>query len=276
MHKMTIKSVWKSLKDRLWKKPGKLLCRYCFRALKSAKNEERLPKSKIVHRKNSKEMKNIISLLNSALYELASEFESDKAEFHFALSIVFSSILTFHGYRTVIVGGQAAVYWTRLTTSEDVDFVCANYLAVKELLGRLNFVPYEGSSFRFLHEETDAMLELVGEKLRVANLDLELSEMIGAESIEHPLVKKLMLGPAEVINPFLVFLNYLDAAISSFFWYDSTDQGNLALERARAIYSLMPDYIVAACKKFLPNQSKLNLDLLKKLYDEFGIEIGKS
>lgn len=154
-------------------------------------------------------MKDITNLLNSALYELALEFKSKLAEFHFALSIVFSSILNYHGFRTIIVGGQASVYWTRLTTSEDVDFVCADYLAVKEILEHLNFTPLMNSNFRFLHQETNARLELFGEKLMVANLNLELTEMIEAKSIEHPSVKKLMLGPAEVLNPFLVFINYL-------------------------------------------------------------------
>ncbi len=78
-------------------------------------------------------MNDIINHLKSVLYELASEFESNLAEFHFALSIVFSSILAHYGHRTIIVGGQAAVYWTRLTTSEDVDFVCPDYSVVKEL-----------------------------------------------------------------------------------------------------------------------------------------------
>jgi hypothetical protein len=128
-------------------------------------------------------MKDIISLLNSALYELASEFKSNLAEYHFALAIVFSSILNYHGYRTIIVGGQAAVYWTRLTTSEDVDLVCSDYLTIKEILAHMNFVPFEDSSFRLIHEETDALLELVGEKLKVADLDLvkKLHEEFGIE-----------------------------------------------------------------------------------------------
>ncbi len=64
--------------------------------------------------------------------------------------------------------------------------------------------------------------------------------------------------------------------MSSSAWYDPTDQGNLAFERAKAIYSLMPDYILASCKKFLANRSNLNTDLVKKLHEEFGIEIQKA
>jgi hypothetical protein len=120
-----------------------------------------------------------------------------------------------------------------------------------------------------------ALYELASE-FKVADLDLELTEMIDVESIEHPIVKKLMLGPAEVINPFLVFINYLEASMSSSAWYDPADQGNLAFERAKAIYSLMPDYMLVSCKKFLANRSDLNQDLLKKLHEEFGIEIQKA
>jgi hypothetical protein len=47
-----------------------------------------------------------------------------------------------------------------------------------------------------------------------------------------------MLGPAEILDLFRVFLNYVEASSNDLIWFDYEDLGALAIERAQTLLAL--------------------------------------
>lgn len=189
------------------------------------------------------------SSLISALSELNAQYHDDPASLHFAVSIVFSSILKKHGLPCTIVGGQAAAYWMRLPGSTDVDFVSPQTSEIANVFELCGFERSKDVSFRFNHRTTNVLIELVGERISVAGIRSPSTVAVLPKDIHDPLVRTLMIGPAEVIDPVLVFLNYVEASTQGSIWFDYEDEGALAIERAKALEALYKKYIHDGLRK---------------------------
>jgi hypothetical protein len=142
-----------------------------------------------------------------------------------------------------VVGGQSAAYWLRLPGSIDVDFVSAESNKVIRHLEEAGFRKSGECSFRYTHEATNVQIELVGEKLQVSGLDHPETIMVDRDEIEDPVVRSLMPGPAEVLDPVSVFMNYLDSSSDESLWFDFENEGALSIERAQALLVLYNEYI---------------------------------
>jgi hypothetical protein len=210
--------------------------------------------------------------LISALSKLTSQFHDDPQSLHFAVSIVFSSIFKKHGLSCVIVGGQSAAYWMRLPGSTDVDFVSPESKKIAIVLEQCGFQKNDDFSFRYNYPETNVLIELVGEQIKIAGLKETISVIVNPQDIEDPLVRSLMPGSAEVLDPALVFINYLDSACQDSIWFDYEDEGALAVERALALLALYNDYILKELRDRKAT-GELSQRLLQVLRDKFNITI---
>lgn len=181
--------------------------------------------------------------LTSALSELARRFGPDAETLHFTVSIVFSSILKKYRLPCIIVGGQSASYWMRVPGSTDVDFVSPNIDKIATVLEQCGFVKSPDCSFRYVHTVTKVLIELVGERVEVAGMKSGLTVTVEPGDIEDPLVRLLMPGPTEVLDPAVVFVNYCNASDHTSIWYDYENSGSLAAERARTLFALYEGHI---------------------------------
>lgn len=205
-----------------------------------------------------------------AISKLYTRFNDDLQSLHFAISIVFSAILKKHQLSCVIVGGQSAAYWMRLPGSTDVDFVSSDIKKIASVLEGCGFQVDEEYKFRYLHPATNVLIELVGEHIDIRGINASATVAVKPTDINDSLVKSLMPGPAEVLDPVLVFVNYLDSADQSSIWFNFEDEGALSIERAQALFALYKEYILDSLRtRFAANEISDKLILI--LRDKFNI-----
>lgn len=208
--------------------------------------------------------------LTSAQSELARRFGPDAEALHLAVSIVFSSILKKNRLPCIIVGGQSASYWMRVPGSIDVDFVSPSIDKIATVLEQCGFVKSPDCSFRYVHTETNVLIELVGERVDVAGMKSGLTVTVEPGDIEDPLVRSLMPGPAEVLDPAVVFVNYCNSSDHASIWYDYENGGALAVERARTLFALYEGYIRNSLKSRYET-GEISETFLQLLRDKFLI-----
>lgn len=187
---------------------------------------------------------NLQESLTLALSKLDEKFRKDPESLHFAISIVFSSIFKKSGLSCIIVGGQSAAYWLRLPGSNDIDFVSPDLQKIANILEQCGFTKSSDLSFRYVHPTTNIMIELVGEQIAIADIKTPGSVLVEPSDIDDALVRSLMPGPSEVLDPVLVFINYLDASSHDSIWFTFENEGALAVERAKALLALYKEYII--------------------------------
>lgn len=208
--------------------------------------------------------------LESALFELYNHFQHDSETLHEAVALVFSSIFRSFGIQCTIVGGQSVAYWMRMPSSTDVDLVTNNRDQVTEALEKCGFIKVDNLSFRYKHPSTDVLIELVAEKISIDGVrKIDTVEVIQDE-IEDPIVKALMPGSADILDPVRVFLNYVEASSSDSIWFDYNDQGVLAIERAQALLDLYKNVILSELEE-LVKDGDIDSKLVKILKDRFYI-----
>ena len=212
---------------------------------------------------------NLQQSLISALSKLNAKFHDDPESLHFAISIVFSSILTKHGLQCAIVGGQAAAYWMRLPGSTDVDFVSQHSIKIAKIFEQCGFERSKDFAFRFTHSTTNVMIELVGERIDIAGITSPTTVAVMPKDVHDPLVRSLMTGPAEVLDPVLVFVNYLEASTNDSIWFNYEDEGALAIERTQALLALYKEYVINGLRKLRMSGevSDKSLQFLRDRYD---------
>jgi hypothetical protein len=215
---------------------------------------------------------NLHQSLISALSKLNGKFHDDPASLHYAVSIAFSSILKKHGLPCAIVGGQAAAYWMRLPGSTDVDFVSQHSNEIANVLEQCGFKRSNNFTFRFTHSATNVLIELVGERIDIAGIKSPATVAVMPNDIHDPLVRSLMTGPAEMIDPVLVFVNYIEASTQDSVWFNYEDEGALAIERAQALLVLYKEYILKGLMK-LYEAGEIPEKCLQLLRDKFKIVI---
>ena len=117
------------------------------------------------------------------------------------------------------------------------------------------------------------MIELVGERIDIAGIKTPGSVPVESADIDDPFVRSLMPGPAEVLDPVLVFVNYLEASCRDSIWFDYADEGALAVERAQALLALYERYIVDGLQaRYAAGEIPEHLALV--LREKFGITLG--
>jgi hypothetical protein len=202
--------------------------------------------------------------LTSALSKLSREFSDDSEMFHLAVSLVFSSLFNFYNHKVIIVGGQASAYWLRMAGSQDVDFVTPDFDFVQESLLSVGFETIDNTTYRLLHKESNALIELVGESVTVMDITSTEFAEVSPSDVTNPLVQSFMKASGFVIDPTLVFLNYLDSSCESSLWFDYRDDGTLSLDRARALWEIYPALIektvceMIRCKVWKPTEDQLS------------------
>ncbi len=215
---------------------------------------------------------NIQQNLTSALYSLYSRYKDSPETLHYAISLVFASIFHKFDFPCIIVGGQSAAYWMHMPVSMDIDLVSSQVYQISSILESCGFHKSDGSSFRYIHPETNVLVELVGDKIEIAGLSDLAPDLVSIPEVDDPFVQSLMLGPAEILNPTLVFLNYLEASDQESIWHDYQDAGALAVERAQALFLLYKKHILNDLTT-LKKTGKLPERLVKLLSERFEIEI---
>jgi len=210
--------------------------------------------------------------LTSALFKLDAQFHSDPQSLHFAVAIVFSSILRKYGYPCIIVGGQSASYWMRLPGSIDTDFVSSQIDQIALVLEQCGFQRSDKFTFRYNHPKTNVLIELVGEEIKIGDLKGCSTVEIGPDDIRDPLVRSLMPGPAEILDPLLVFLNYIEAADKDSIWFNYKDEGAIAIERAQAMLALYEEYIKRGLNR-LVKSGEISLRIQGILSDKFNLKL---
>ncbi|MCB1191400.1 MAG: hypothetical protein H7A23_15260 [Leptospiraceae bacterium] len=210
--------------------------------------------------------------LVSALSKLSDHFADDPEALHLAVAIVFSSILRKYNLSCILVGGQSAAYWSRTIGSTDTDFVSRDTDIFSEILLKIGFYQKDNFSFRFYHPSFNILIELVGEKIEIGNIKNPRTVYIKQNDINDPLVKSLMKAPAEIIDPTLTFINYVEASIKSSEWFDYEDEGALAIERALALFSLYHDYILDNLNTIYKNNI-MSKEQSTILLEKFGIKL---
>lgn len=210
--------------------------------------------------------------LQSVLSKLYNQYHNNQAIFHFSVSTVFASILYSHGKRVVIVGGQAATYWTHTTQSEDCDLIAIDD-DIKDILLKIGCE--QGSyPFRFLHKKYDLHLDCLKDVIKIADSiiphDLAITEIL-IEDITDPFVRDLMPGPCLILRPELVFINYLSASIKDDLWFDHANDGIEANNRAKVIFDLYKTDILENIYNFYPHL-KLRQPIKDVLKSDFHID----
>ncbi|MCA9547464.1 MAG: hypothetical protein KC613_23835 [Myxococcales bacterium] len=219
--------------------------------------------------------------LRSALSELQAEFPADPQTLHFAVAAVTASIFLAHKLRVVVVGGQAATHWLRVSSSLDVDLVASDYHGVREILREVGFEPADQSAFRLKlagpTPATEILVELVGERIQVAGVleDADAVTTIRPDQVRNPRVRSLMGGDALVLDPCLAFLNYAEASSPDSDWYDHEDADGLAHERAEALLRLYRDHILERLEG-LQRERRLPDRVCLLLRDGFNVDLGST
>jgi hypothetical protein len=209
--------------------------------------------------------------LKSALSELQGTFSESPEALHLAVALVFSSIFRANGVDVVVVGGQAASHWLRVVGSTDTDFVTTRFHTVRDTLLDVGFV-VSGAPFRLIHAGADVLIELVGETIQVAGIQADAQSVITVRrsDIAHQAVSALMPGPASVIDPALVFLNYAEASLPNSDWHDFEDNGTQAHERALALLALYRPIVTEQLNRFA-REERLRPDLQQALASTFQL-----
>lgn len=207
--------------------------------------------------------------LGSALFELYSRFNDDSETLHEAVALVFSSIFRKFGIQCTIVGGQSAAYWMRMPSSTDVDFVTKNGKQMSEALENCGFVKTD-FTFRFKHPSTNILIEIVDEQVSINSVRKIDTVEVEQDEIEDPIVKALMPGSAELLDPTCVFLNYVEASNNKSIWFDYEDEGALAIERAQALLDLYKNVILPKLGLLIQN-GDIDTELVKILRNKFHI-----
>ncbi len=215
---------------------------------------------------------NLQESLASALSELYSHFPNDIETLHEAVALVFSSIFRAFGIPCTIVGGQSAAYWMRMPGSRDVDFVSENCSSIAQILEKCSFVKSDSFHFRFKHPLSNVLIELVDEKIVIKGVKKVDKVEILPDDIQDPVVKSLMPGTAEILDPVSVFLNYVEASSNDSIWYNYQDNGALAIERACALFKLYQNVILTELATLL-NDNNIEENLLRILHEKFHIKI---
>lgn len=210
--------------------------------------------------------------LTSALYNLSNRFSGQTELLHEAVAVVFSSIFRKYSIQCIIVGGQAAAFWMRMPGSVDVDFVSADSTRIAYLLERCGFKRSDDFAFRYRHTETDVLVELVGESIRIEGVKKVETVEIAPDDIDELSVKSLMQGTAETLDPLLVFLNYLEISTKESIWYDYSSHGSLAIERAQALLTLYEKHIISGIISLL-HSDEIDDNLVRVVREKFNVEI---
>ena len=158
--------------------------------------------------------------LDSALSKLYEALGTDSALLNEAVAIVFSSLFRKYHIECIIVGGQSAAYWMRVPGSTDVDIVSRDSSEIAETLEACGFVKNDKFGSRFKHSGTDVLIEIVGEQIQISGVQYTKTVEIESEEIENDIVRMLMQGSAEALEPTRVFLNYLEASSDESIWFD--------------------------------------------------------
>ena len=212
--------------------------------------------------------------LASALSELAGALHHDREALHRAVAVVFSSMFQAAGLRFVIVGGQASSHWLQVNTSLDVDFVVDDFRTAREHLESIGF-EREELTFRFLHRASDVLIELFDRPVTVANVTLadEALVTVQPDDIGEEAVRRLMPGCALMISPTHAFLNCAEAAMPASGWFDTSDGGSEARDRAAALLALYEGHIVGELSRWAA-EGLVEAGLRRWLFEEFGLELG--
>jgi hypothetical protein len=214
----------------------------------------------------------MLESLTSALSKLHARFRDDPQSLHFAISLVFSSILKKYRLPCIIVGGQAAAYWMRLPGSTDVDFVSPDSANVADILEKCGFEKGQDLSFRFCHPATNVLIELVGKRIDIAGIQTPATTEVQPKDVNDSVVRALMPGPADILDPIFVFINYVEASNRDSIWYEFEDEGALAIERAQALLALYKEYVVDGLIK-LNKTGEISTTCLQLLRDKFMVTL---
>ena len=208
--------------------------------------------------------------LASALSKLHQQFQNDPESLHFSVALVFSSIFNKHHLACTIVGGQSAAYWMRTPASTDVDFVSPVSHSIAVILEKCGFIRSSGRSYRYQHTTTGVLIEFVGETIAIAAISTPETVEVSPSDIDDPLVRSLMPGPAEIIDPILIFVNYVEATSEESIWHDFENEGALAVERAQALYVLYKDYITEGLRALF-QAGEITGKIMWILRERFGL-----
>lgn len=96
--------------------------------------------------------------------------------------------------------------------------------------------------------------------------------LVEREDLASDLVRTLMPGDAVILDPALVFLNYVDASQPASGWHDSSDEGSGAEDRARALLRLYPDRVREGLVA-LRGQGKLAATMVELVREQFGLDL---
>jgi hypothetical protein len=160
----------------------------------------------------------------------------------------------------------------RMPGSNDVDFVSQNCSTIAQILEICGFVKSDSYNFRFKHPLNHILIELVDEKIVINGVKKVDTVEIQPDDIQDPVVKSLMPGTAEILDPVSVFLNYVEASSNNSIWFDFEDNGALAIERACAIFNLYQKVILAELTALIKDnniEEKLLTILNEKLHLKF-------
>lgn len=155
--------------------------------------------------------------------------------------------------------------------STDVDFVTKNGKKISDALENCGFIKTD-LAFRYKHPETNVLIELVDEQITINGVRKIDTVEVQRKEIEDPIVKALMPGPAEILDPVRVFLNYVEASSNDSIWFDYEDQGALAIERAQALLDLYKNVILLELDSLVRNED-INDELVKILKDKFHVNL---
>lgn len=208
--------------------------------------------------------------LESALSKLYNHFQNDSETLHEGVALVFSSIFKKFGFQCTIVGGQSAAFWMRMPGSTDVDFVTKNGKQISDALENCGFIKTD-LIFRYKHPATNILIELVDEQITINGVRKIDTVEVQQDEIEDPIVKALMPGPAEILDPVRVFLNYVEASSNDSIWFDYEDLGALAIERAQTLLDLYKNIILPELDTLVQN-GDIDNNLVKILKEKFHID----
>lgn len=210
--------------------------------------------------------------LISALSELNIRFHDEPESLHYAVALVFSSIFKKHSIPCIIVGGQSAAYWLRSPGSTDIDFVSSASDKIAEILEKCGFQRSNDISFRYTHIVTNVYIELVGERIEIADLKSPGLVEVKPHHIGDLLVRSLMPGPAEVLDPVAVFVNYVESSCIDSIWFSYKDEGAIAIERALALLTLYKDHLLTELRNRF-EAGEVSEKIVQVLRDKFKVSV---
>lgn len=154
--------------------------------------------------------------------------------------------------------------------STDVDFVTKNGKQISDALENCGFIKTD-LIFRYKHPATNILIELVDEQITINGVRKIDTVEVQQDEIEDPIVKALMPGPAEILDPVRVFLNYVEASSNDSIWFDYEDLGALAIERAQTLLDLYKNIILPELDTLVQN-GDIDNNLVKILKEKFHID----